>query len=115
MSCYNKLMINNVHPQTRTRRRTPIQAHRRDLKRRFNQGVEPSFPLKRRVGARRWYVTIRRDTQVGILLGPYSSQIVAVANLKRGSELAIKNDPFAAFDQFIIASSPNTYKGVFGR
>lgn len=86
---------------------------RRELRRRFNQGM-PQTPVSR-PGAR-FYVTIRCGARVGFLLGPYASQMTALANVDRGRQLAEQARPDQAdFAAFGTASLPRTRPTVFGR
>jgi hypothetical protein len=94
-----------------TRDRNPI--NRRDLRRRWNQGLPQQ--VVRRPGAR-FYVTIRDGDRVGFLLGPYACHMTALANVERGRQLAIALRPDqAAFATFGTASHPHTLSTVFGR
>jgi hypothetical protein len=89
------------------------RAGRRDLRRRFNQGLPPT-PV-RRPGAR-FYVTIRCGSRVGFLLGPYASHMTALANVERGHRLAEQARPDqATFASFGTASLPHSRPTVFGR
>lgn len=70
----------------RANARRSQQVKRRELRRRWNQGLPQ--PVIRRPGAR-FYVTIRElpAGQVGWLLGPYASHMSALANVERGRRL----------------------------
>lgn len=44
-----------------------------------------------------YYVTCRRGTRVGWLLGPYPNHSDAIANVDRARRLAVEVDSFASF------------------
>lgn len=89
-----------------------LTAAKRYLRRTYNQGLPE--PVVSRPGAR-FYVSIRTGRRVGFLLGPYASHMTALANVRRGRDLAIQADPSAAFAAFGTASHPRTVPTVFGR
>lgn len=60
----------------------------------------PAAPWAPLDAAEAFYVTIRRGRKNGCLLGPYSSREEALAQVDAGRELAVGQDPFAAFDLF---------------
>jgi hypothetical protein len=97
----------------RAKARRSQQVKRRELRRRWNQGLPQE--VVRRPGAR-FYVTIRDGRRVGFLLGPYASHMTALANVERGRKLAEDLRPDqAAFAAFGTASHPHTLSTVFGR
>lgn len=65
------------------------------------------------VPRRAFYVTIRRGSRTGFLLGPYERYDDALANVERGRRLAVAADPFAHFDAFGTARAP-IRNAVFG-
>jgi hypothetical protein len=84
-----------------------------ELRRRWSQGVPE--PVVSRPGAR-FYVTVRLDSRVGFLLGPYASHMTALGNVERGRRLAEAFRPDqAAFASFGTASHPATLRTRFGR
>ena len=69
------------------------------------------------VEGRSFYVTIRRDSRTGWLLGPYESHTEALDNVRIGREKANLADPYSFFDEFGTASLPSEMPitTVFGR
>lgn len=57
----------------------------------------PWAPLNAAEG---FYVTIRRGSRTGALLGPFSTRKDALDQVDAGRELAVELDRFAAFDLF---------------
>lgn len=51
-------------------------------------------------GAEGFYVTVRRDSRTGFLLGPHDSKEAAEQRVPAGRKLAELVDPFTAFDGF---------------
>lgn len=47
-----------------------------------------------------FYVTVRRDSRTGFLLGPYVTHDEALANVARANAAACEIDPFCGFDDF---------------
>lgn len=84
-------------------------SRRRELKRRFREDPLPA--VERRAGAR-FYVSMIDGPRRALLLGPYASHMTALANVKRGRDLAKHRYPFAAYG---TASAPSSLKTAFGR
>jgi hypothetical protein len=57
----------------------------------------PWAPLN---GDEGFYVTFKRDSRTGTLLGPFSTHETALLYVDTGREMAIEVDPMAAFDEF---------------
>lgn len=51
-----------------------------------------------------YYVTLRRGTRTAFLLGPYDTHQGALANVARGSTLALDRDLWSSFDAIGTAS-----------
>jgi hypothetical protein len=59
--------------------------------------MAPWAPLDRDEG---FYVTIKRDSRTGVLLGPFATHELSLLYVDTGRELAIGLDRMATFDAF---------------
>jgi len=60
------------------------------------------------------YVTVIDGSRKGFLLGPYTNEADAIANIKRGKDLAIEHNHDAVWYSFGHASSTRIINTVFG-
>lgn len=66
-----------------------------------------------------FFVSCRKGTANGLVLGPYDTHEEALANVERGREMAEKADPWSLFYAFgTLSVKPDfvgRYKGALGR
>lgn len=60
------------------------------------------------------YVTVIDGSRKGFLLGPYTCEADAIANIKRGKDMAIENQRDAIWYAYGHAASSAQIKSVFG-